>query len=554
MGTKHSNVSDETMHVQFVEGEAVSLLTSKTGTWRAMRPLVREGIAPCTNACPAGIGIRDYLALLADGKTTEAAVLLKEANPLAAITGRVCPGFCEPECNRGEFDQPIAIRPIERLLGDYGLRQGFGGSDSPARGEQVAIIGSGPAGLTAAYFLARYGYRLTIFEALPVAGGMLYWGIPDYRLPKSIIEEEITAIKNLGVEIITNTRIGGELSLSDLFARGYKAVLIAIGAWTNLKLNISGEGAEGVISGAELLKRFNSGDKVALGKKVFVIGGGNTAIDSARVAARLGVKRVTVLYRRSRAEMPAIVEEVEAALAEDVEIKFLVAPTEILAQDGRVAGIRCVRMKLGEPDSTGRKKPIPISSSEFNLDADTVVTAIGQVPDLSLFQGLKVGTHPEGTIVANPNSLKTNLPKIFVAGDAQTGPATVIQAVASGKKAALGIHSWLSGTEIPPSPNSQPVVSYRDLNVSCFDREPRQELKEAKFEASKSALVREAQRCFYCGRCNLCNTCWFLCPDSAIKSLEEEIEIDYDYCKGCCICVEECPRGALVMEEESKWQ
>ncbi len=554
MGTKHSNVSDETMHVQFVEGEAVSLLTSKTGTWRVMRPLVREGTAPCTNACPAGIAIRDYLALLADGKTSQAAVLLKEANPLAAITGRVCPGFCEPECNRGEFDQPIAIRPLERLLGDYGLRQGFGGSDSSTKGKQVAIIGSGPAGLTAAYFLARYGYRVTIFEALPVAGGMLYWGIPDYRLPKSTVEEEITAIKNLGVKIITNTRIGGELSLSELSARDFKAVLFAIGAWTNLKLNIPGEGAEGVISGVELLNRFNSGDKVVLGKKVCVIGGGNTAIDSARVAARLGAKRVTILYRRSRAEMPAIHEEVEAALGEDIEIKFLAAPTEILVQDNRVAGMRCVRMQLGEPDSTGRKKPIPISGSEFNLDADTVVTAIGQVPDLSLLQGLNVETHPEGTIVASPDSLKTNLPQMFVAGDAQTGPATVIQAVASGKRAAIGIHLWLSGAEITSSPNSQPVVSYHDLNVSCFDPAPRQELEEAKFEASKGAMVREAQRCFYCGRCNLCNTCWFLCPDSAMKSLEGEIEIDYEYCKGCCICVEECPRGALVMEEESKWQ
>lgn len=554
MKIKGFDVCDETMHVQVVEGEALSILTSKTGTWRSVRPLLAEGVAPCSHACPGTIRIREYLALLGEGKIKEAAALLMEDNPLAAITGRVCPCFCEPDCNRGEFDQPIAIKSLERLLGDYAIKQGFSGSDLPARKERVAIIGSGPAGLSAAYYLARYGYQVTIFEALPMAGGMLHWGVPEYRLPNKIVAEEIEAIKSLGVEIKTNVTVGQELTLDALLAEGYNAVLVAVGAWNDLKLNIPGEEAEGVIPGVRFLKRANSGEKVKVGDKVFVIGGGNTAIDSARVASRLGVKQVSILYRRSRAEMPAVAEEVEAALNESIEIQFLVAPTEILVKDGRVNGIRCLRMELGEPDDSGRRKPIPIAGSEFNVDADTVIAAIGQAPDLAFLDGSGVEIARDGTISANPETLSTNVSKVFVAGDAQTGPATVIEAVAAGKKAASGIHSWLTGGEALVSPEDECVIKYEDLNVNYFEHEPRQELEGAEMETLKSAAIAEAQRCFYCGSCNECNTCWFLCPDGVILSKDGKVDFDYDYCKGCGICAEECPRGAVTLEEESKWQ
>lgn len=554
MKIKGFDVCDETMHVQVVEGEALSILTSKTGTWRSVRPLLAEGVAPCSHACPGTIRIREYLALLGEGKIKEAAALLMEDNPLAAITGRVCPCFCEPDCNRGEFDQPIAIKSLERLLGDYAIKQGFSGSDLPARKERVAIIGSGPAGLSAAYYLARYGYQVTIFEALPMAGGMLHWGVPEYRLPNKIVAEEIEAIKSLGVEIKTNVAVGQELTLDALLAEGYNAVLIAVGAWNDLKLNIPGEEAEGVIPGVRFLKRANSGEKVKVGDKVFVIGGGNTAIDSARVASRLGVKQVSILYRRSRAEMPAVAEEVEAALNEGIEIQFLVAPTEILVKDGRVNGIRCLRMELGEPDDSGRRKPIPIAGSEFNVDADTVIAAIGQAPDLAFLDGSGVEIARDGTISANPETLSTNVSKVFVAGDAQTGPATVIEAVAAGKKAASGIHSRLTGGEALVSPEGECVIKYEDLNVNYFEHEPRQELEGAEMETLKSAAIAEAQRCFYCGSCNECNTCWFLCPDGVILSKDGKVDFDYDYCKGCGICAEECPRGAVTLEEESKWQ
>jgi len=443
---------------------------------------------------------------------------------------------------------------VERLLGDYALEQGLSGSDLPVREERVAIIGSGPAGLSAAYYLTRYGYQVTIFEALPVAGGMLYWGVPEYRLPNKIVAEEIEAIKSLGVEIKTNVAIGQELTLNALLADGYDAVLVAVGAWNDLKLNVPGEDVEGVIPGVKFLKRANSGEKVKVGDRVCVIGGGNTAIDSARVVSRLGVKQVSILYRRSRAEMPAVAEEVEAALNEGIEIQFLVAPTEVIVKDGRVNSIRCLRMELGEPDDSGRRRPVPIPGSEFNVDADTVIVAIGQAPDLSFLDGSGVEITRDGTIPANPDTLATNLPKVFVAGDVQTGPATVIQAVAAGRKAALGINSWLTGSETLVSPEIERVVEYEDLNVNYFRHEPRQQLEEAGLEALRDAAIAEAQRCFQCGSCNECNTCWFLCPDGVILSRNGVADFDYDYCKGCGICAEECPRGAIILEEESKWQ
>ncbi len=553
MKIKGCEICDETMHVQFVEGEALSLLTSKTGSWRSVRPVLAEGTAPCRHACSGSIRIREYLELLGEGRVNEAAEILAEDNPLAAITGRVCPCFCEPDCNRDRFDEPLAIKQLERLLGDHILRQGFSLPDVPAKKERVAIIGSGPAGLSAAYYLARYGYGVTILEALSAPGGMLYWGVPEYRLPKRVVDEQIEAIKSLGVEIRTNVAVGQGITVDDLLRDGYEAVLIAVGAQKDLRLNVSGEDAGGVLPGVGFLRQINAGDEVSLGNRVCVIGGGNTAIDSARVAARLGVVSVSILYRRSRAEMPAVAEEVDAALEEGIEIEFLVAPTEIILRSGRVAGIRCVRMELGAPDDTGRRRPIPISGSEFDVEADTVIVAIGQVPDLSFLNGSGVEIDRTGLIAADSQTLATNLPKVFVAGDALTGPATVVEAIAAGKKAALGIDSCLTGREILVSPESERVIGYEDLNVNYFKHEPRQDLKGADVEALTETACAEARRCFQCGRCNVCNTCWFLCPDAVVLQKNGEIEFDYDYCKGCGVCAEECPRGALGMDEESKW-
>lgn len=553
MKIKGCEICDETMHVQFVEGEALSLLTSKTGSWRSVRPVLAGGEAPCRHACPGGIRIREYLELLGESNLNEAAEILAEDNPLAAITGRVCPCFCEPECNRGGFDEPLAIKQLERLLGDYVVRQGFSLPDVPPKKERVAIIGSGPAGLSAAYYLARHGYGVTILEAFSVAGGMLYWGVPDYRLSKGVVDGQIEAIKGLGVEIRTGVAVGQDVTFNELLTEGYDAVLIAVGAQKDLRLNVPGEDARGVLPAVVFLRQVNAGDAVSLGDRVCVIGGGNTAIDSARAARRLGARSVSILYRRSRAEMPGVVEEVDAALEEGIEIQFLVAPTEIGVRDGKVASIRCVRMELGDPDDTGRRRPIPISGSEFDLETDTVIVAIGQVPDLSFLDGSGVEIDRAGTIGADSETLATTLPKVFVAGDALTGPATVIEAVASGKKAAQGIDLCLAGREIPVSPETQRIVRYEDLNVHYFKRKPRQDLKGDDVETLTETACAEARRCFQCGRCNACNTCWFLCPDAVILQKNGEIEFDYEYCKGCGVCAEECPRGALGMDEESRW-
>lgn len=553
MKIKGCEICDETMHVQFVEGEALSLLTSKTGSWRSVRPVLAEGAAPCSHACPGGIRIREYLELLGEGRMNEAAEILAEDNPLAAITGRVCPCFCELDCNRGRFDEPLAIKQLERLLGDYIVRQGFSPPDVSPRKGRVAIIGSGPAGLSAAYYLARYGYAVTILEAFSAPGGMLYWGVPEYRLPKRVVDEQVEAIKRLGVEIRTKIAVGQDVTLGDLLDEGYDAVLIAVGAQKDLRLNIPGEDAGGVLPGVGFLRQVNAGDTISLGDRVCVIGGGNTAIDSARVARRLGAGSVSILYRRSRAEMPAVAEEVDAALQEGMEIQFLVAPTEIAVKSGRVAGIRCIRMELGEPDETGRRRPIPISGSEYDVEADTVIVAIGQVPDLSFLNGSGVEIDRTGLIGADSQTLATNLPKVFVAGDALTGPATVIEAIAAGKKAAHGIDLCVTGREITVLPESQRVIKYEDLNVNYFRHEPRQDLKGTEAQALTETACAEARRCFQCGRCNACNTCWFLCPDAVILQKNGEIEFDYDYCKGCGVCAEECPRGALGMDEESKW-
>lgn len=536
-----------------VEGEALSLLTSKTGTWRSVRPVLVEGLAPCMNSCPAGTRIQEYLNLLQEGQVKEAWALLQQDNPLASITGRVCPCFCEPDCNREKFDEPVAIKALERILGDYGLRQGFSLPDITSKEERVAIIGSGPAGLSAAYHLARYGYRVTVFEERPKAGGMLVWGIPEHRLPREIVEKVIESIRGSGVEIKTGVAIGREVSFNDLFDEGYGAILIATGAWKDLKLNLPGEDAESVFPGVGLLNRVSSGDPVKIGEKVCVIGGGNTAIDSARVAARLGTGNVDVLYRRSREEMPALPEEVKAALEEGIVIQFLVTPVEIVIEDGKVSGLRCIRMKLGEPDDTGRRKPLPIPGSEFDVEADMVIVAVGQRPDLSFLDGLGIEISKEGFISFDPGNCATNFPKVFVAGDVQTGSATVIEAIGAGKRAAQGIHSLLSENgEIMPE-TIERVVGFEEINVHYFNREPRHGLEGPGIEASAHEVVAEAKRCFHCGSCNICHTCWILCPDASIREINGKISVDYDYCKGCGICAEECPRGAIVIEEESRW-
>ena len=575
-------------------------LVNKTGSWRYIRPLYVDKTPPCNHHCPAGEDIVGYLALVREGKYKEAWELIKQENPFPGVCGRVCPHPCESECNREELGGAIAIHGVERFLADWAVRNEEPGTRSESlvthHSSPVAVVGSGPAGLSCAYHLARLGYPVTVFEALPVAGGMMRVGIPEYRLPREVLDREIADIEALGVEIRTNTRVGSDIGFSDLL-ENYQALFIAVGLQRSRRLNIPGEEAKGVVHGLDFLRKVNLGEEVQVGPRVAVVGGGNTAIDAARTALRLG-SEVTILYRRSRAEMPAIAEEVEEALAEGIGIRYLVAPTRILAEDGRVSKLECIKMRLGEPDESGRRRPIPVEGSEFIFEVDTVIPAIAQEADISFLEAggwrLEVGSWKleveRGRIVIDAAGATTG-PGIFAGGDVATPFGTVAHAIGSGKRAALAIDRYLRGEELPDFPPldeavhavsrdiDPTIVRFEDLNLAYFDetgrpaqpQRPVEErvsgFQEVNLGLGEKEAQAEAERCFSCGTCNLCDTCFTFCPDVAIARLVPPpypmplarldgagYRVNYDYCKGCGICAEECPRFAISMEEEIKWK
>ena len=537
---------------------AVSLgttLVNKTGSWRYLRPIYAEKKPPCNHGCPAGNDIQGFIALILKGRLAEARELLCETNPFPSITGRVCHHPCELECNRREFDEPLSIRALERLAGDEGDKMGLRPPEEKFE-ERIAIVGSGPAGLACAYFLARRGYRVTIFEAEREPGGMLRWGIPEYRLPKAVLDRELALLRDLGIEFRTGVMVGQDIRLEELDA---DATFLAVGATAGVELELPGLEAAGILHGLEFLKRVNFGERVELGEHVAVIGGGNTAMDAARVALRLGVKP-QVVYRRTRAEMPAIPEEVEAALEEGIEFLFLAAPIEILTADGRLKGARFTKMELGPPDGSGRRRPIPLPGSEFELELDNLILAVGERPDLSLLpQGVKL---KEGR-VNDPALVKTLKASIFAGGDAATGAGTVVEAIASGRRGAEAIHRFLRG--LPEPEEEEPVlVPFERINLDYFKPRPRLQgrtlavpqrvanFSEVELGFTTEQGILEAERCFSCGVCNQCDNCITYCPDVAISRHDDEYEVDYDYCKGCGICAEECPRWVIDLIEEEK--
>jgi len=404
----------------------------------------------CQHTCPLGQDVSCYVSLIAQGKFREAITVARKENPLPAICGRVCHHPCEEKCKLGSAgDDPMSIRALKRFLADYEMREGIEieAKPRPRRGSKVAVIGSGPAGLTCAYYLALEGYGVTIFEALPVAGGMLAVGIPEYRLPRDILNYEIDNIKRVGVEIRTNTAVGKDVTLEEL-REEYNAVFIAIGAHKGLKMNIEGEDSQGVVDAVEFLRDVNLGREVKVGQNVVVVGGGNAAIDAARALKRLG-KDVRIFYRRTRREMPAIKDEVEEAIREGIEIQFLVTPIRATTRNGSVTGIECVRMKLGDMDKSGRRRPIPIEGSEFTVELDTLITAIGQQPDIaSLASGNGFALSRWQTIEVDPETLSSGAEGVFAGGDVVTGPWTVTDAMAHGKIAAEMIDKYLRGEPV----------------------------------------------------------------------------------------------------------
>ncbi len=396
--------------------------------------------APCIKACPGGIDVPGYVRLIAQGKAGDAYALIREKVPFPGVLGRVCTHPCEDACKRGEVNMPIAICALKRYAADNetGLwREALQVADDT--GHKVAIIGAGPAGLTAGFYLRKKGHGVTIFEALPEPGGMMRFGIPEYRLPKDILRAEIKEIEDIGVEIRTNTR---GASIEKLFEEGYDAVFLAVGAHQGLSIGVDGEDSPEVIEGVTFLREVSLGKKVELGSRVAVIGGGNAAIDSARTALRIEAEEVTIIYRRTRAEMPASPEEIEEAIAEGVQIHYLAAPSRILSQDGKVE-LECIRMELGEMDASGRRRPEPIKGSQFTMSFDTIIAAIGQLPEIPSQFDLAIGR--ENLIQVDTDTLATSREGVFAGGDVISGPASVIEAIAAGRRAAIAIDKFLVG-------------------------------------------------------------------------------------------------------------
>lgn len=397
-------------------------------------------LVPCKHTCPAGIDVPRYIRLISEKKYSEAAAVIREKVPFPEVLGRVCNHPCQTVCRRNELNEAIAIRALKRFTSERAHTKLWrkNSKKAPPTGKRVAIVGSGPAGLTAAYYLAKLGHGVTVFEALPVVGGMMRVAIPEYRLPKEIRDAEIEEIKQVGIDIKTNTKIE---SLDALFEQGYHAIFLAVGAHVGTKMRVEGEDSPGVIDAITFLREVSLGRKVKLGDKVSVIGGGNSAIDAARTALRLDAKEVTIIYRRTRAEMPAMAEEVDGALEEGVKIVYLAAPNKIWNENGMVK-LECLRMELGEPDASGRRRPVPIKGSEFIIEYNAVIAAIGQAPEVP--DSFQVATQG-GNIKINDNTV-TSREGVFAGGDAVTGPATVIEAIAAGRKGAVTIDKYLGGS------------------------------------------------------------------------------------------------------------
>ncbi|MFP3898833.1 MAG: formate dehydrogenase subunit alpha [Dehalococcoidia bacterium] len=491
---------------------------------------------PCYKACPAGIDVPRYIRLIARGRPSEALAVIRERVPFPGVLGRVCAAPCEDECRRGlDVDKALHIRMLKRFAADNG-DDGWKKQAKllPPTGRSVAVVGAGPAGLTCAYYLAKLGHRVTVFEALPEAGGMMRVGIPEYRLPRSVLRDEIREIEEQGVEIKVNTRVE---SVDSLLGQGYDSVFLAVGAHEEMKLGVEGEQLPGVVGCVEFLRRFNLGDKMEVGERVGVIGGGNVAIDSARAALRLGARRVTVFYRRTKIEMPAQSEEVEQALEEGVEIIFLVAPSRVFGEEEGLK-LELVRMELGEPDASGRRRPVPIKGSEFFAGLDTLVAAIGERPEVPPGFGVEVG---RGNALVVNDDMSTSREGIFAGGDCVTGPALVINAIAAGRKAAQAIDRHLGGkgditehlvaSEEAMAWSGDSVAGERLATLLHLSPETRvSSLGEVERGWSRETAIAEARRCLQC---------------HVIAPLEGQTLPEVD-CKFCGACVDSCPTGALT--------
>ncbi len=530
-----------------------------------LRPRYSPKTPPCVDTCPAGNQIRSWLTIVQHTekleRTFEQSMELawhaaSETTPFPAACGRVCPHPCESACNRKEKDEAVSINCFERFIGDWGIEHGFAHKKltDEVQTKKVAVIGAGPAGLTCAQQLARRGYPVTVFEAYPHAGGMLRYGIPPYRLPRNVLDAEIQKIVDMGVDLRCNTVIGKDQSLDDIQAE-YDAVYLGIGAHQGIQLRIEGEDAENVWTGVEFLKAVNSGDAPEIGNDVAVIGGGNSAIDAARVSKRLGAQNVTILYRRTRDEMPAIAHEIDEALAEGIDIQMLTAPVGILTEGGKATGVRCIRMELGEPDDSGRRRPVPVEGSEFDVPCSALIPAISQRPEW-----LDAERFVEGRNWFQPNDHWALADGVFAGGDA-VNLDLVTTAIGHGRKAAEYMDDYLQGID-PRHPDPLPIITHDKMRLDHYDELPRNDRAwvphaerfgdnalelEVDLGITQEQFIAEANRCMSCGQCFWCEKCWMYCQSSCVQKgeLGEPYTFKLDTCDGCKKCAEECPCGYI---------